>query len=119
MAGFNIFGKKESDKQKEFDELKHLVNNSLSMQKSLEDRVDKKISEISKPTEITGALNSHAQYIQNLHERVCALEENNPKKKPEKPEGELTYEDAFKQLAGFIIDLDKKLGKDSPSKKAK
>jgi hypothetical protein len=117
MAGINLFGKQDK-KPSEIDEMKISMNNLMTMQRNLNDKVDQiasKSTDGNNQKEILDALSRHSQYIEQLHQRLSVLESGKPGAQKESNPNELNYETAFKKLVEVIIDLDQQM-KPKPAK---
>jgi len=111
MAGINLFGKQDK-KPSEIDEMKISMNNLMTMQRNLNDKLDllaSKSQDGNNQKEIIDALQRHGQYIDQLHQRISILESGKPVAQKETNPNELNYETAFKRLVEVIVDLDKQL----------
>lgn len=117
MAGINLFGKQDK-KPSEIDEMKISMNNLMTMQRNLNDKLDQissKSTDGNNQKEILDALARHGQYIEQLHQRLSLLESSKPMAQKESNPNELNYETAFKRLVEVIIDLDQQM-KPKPAK---
>lgn len=121
-----MFGQKKKEEKVdpltvEIESLKSSNNNLLRMQKDLEEKIEKRLSEVEtkhfdkQPIDIEPYLAPYAQAINDLLSRVLELENHLGEKesKPKKNLDKISAEEALSQLIEFITELNTRVGKDA------